>query len=234
MEERQGDTAPFCAIHIDHKGPLHPPSTRNTHCLLIVDSFSRFLMVYPVTNTGAQATIAAVENWILCFGIPQSIIHDRGTAFLNTDFVNWTKELRTTLRPRTAHSPWTNGKVETQNQHIAHYWRSFLNDAGTNWAPFAPIFAFALNTSVNYNTGKTPYEIVFSAKPQIPISIKLGFYRNKNNLCFSEFCTDLPPHTHDENSTKNELLQKLLRPQHSQTLLDRERDFKRTYSSTFK
>ena len=92
-------------------------------------------MVYAVTNTGAQATIAAVEKWTLHFGIPQSIIHDRGTAFLNTDFVNWTKELGITLRPRTAHSLWTNGKVKTQNQHIARYWRSFLNDAGTNWAP---------------------------------------------------------------------------------------------------
>ena len=233
LEAWQGDTAPFCAIHIDHKGPLHPPSNRNTHVLLIVDSFSRFLMVYPVTNTGAQATTAAVEKWILHFGIPQSIIHDRATAFLNTDFVNWTKELGITLRPRTAHSPWKNGKVETQNQHIARYWRSFLNDAGTNWAPLAPKFAFAHNTSVNYTTGKTPYEIVFGTKPQIPMSVKLGLYRNKHKLCCSEFCTDLPPHTRDENSTKNELLQKLLRPQLSQALLDRERGFKRYYSSTF-
>ena len=65
------------------------------------------------------------------------------------------------------------------------------------------------------------------------MSVKLGVYRNKHKLCCSEFCTDLPPHTHDENSTKNELIQKLLRPQLSQALLVRERDFKRTYSSTF-
>ena len=184
-------------------------------------------MVYPVTNTGAQATIAAVEKRILHFGIPQSIIHDRGTAFLNTNFVNCTKGLGITLRSRTAHSPWTNGKVETQNQFIARYWRSFLNDAGTNWASLAPKFAFAHNTSVNYTTGKTPYEIVFGAKPQIPMSVKLGLYRDKGKLCCSEFCIDLPPHTHDENSTKNELLHKLLRPQLSQTLLHRGRDFKR-------
>ena len=43
----------------------------------------------------------------------------------------------------------------------------------------------------------------------------------------------MPPHTHDENSTKDELLENLLRPQLSQALLDRERDFKRNYSSTF-
>ena len=174
---------------------------------MIVDSFSRFLRVYPVTNTGAQATIAAVEKWILHFGVPQSIKHDRGTAFLNTDFVNWTKELRITVLPRTAHSPWTNGKVENQNQQIARYWRVFLNDAGTNWASLAPKFASAHNTCVNYTTGKTPYEIVFGAKPQIPMSVKLRHYRNKHKLFCSEFCTDLPPHTHDENSTKNELLQ---------------------------
>ena len=121
LEEWQDDTAPFSTKHIDHKGPLNPPGNRITHCLLIVESMSRFLMVYLVTNTGAQATIAPVKKWVLQFRISHSIIHDTGTAFLNTDFVNWTKELGITLRPRTAHSPWTNGKVETRNQLIARY-----------------------------------------------------------------------------------------------------------------
>ena len=36
LEEWQKDTVPFRAIHIDHKGPLHPPSNRNLHCLLVI------------------------------------------------------------------------------------------------------------------------------------------------------------------------------------------------------
>ena len=108
-----------------------------------------------------------------------------------------------------------------------------MNDAGTNWAPLAQDFAFAHNTSVNYTTGKTPYEIVFGAKPQIPMSVKLGLCRNKHKFCYSEFCIDLPPHTHNENTMVNELIQKLLRPKLSQALLDQERYFKRVYSSTF-
>ena len=232
LEEWQNHTIPFRTVHIDHKGPLHPPSNRNLHCLLVIDAFSRFSMVYPVTNTSAQATIVAVEKWIHSFGIPQSIIHDRGTAFINTDFINWTKELGITLRPRTAYSPWTNGKVETQNQQIARYWRNFLNDAGTNWSSLAPKFAFALNTSVNYTTGKTPYEIVFGTKPQIPMSLKLGLYRNKHKLCCSQFCRDLPSHSHSENNMKNQPLDNLLKPQLSQTFLERKRDFKRIYSAT--
>ena len=160
LEEWQKNTIPFRKVQIDHKGPLHPPGNCNFHCLLIFDALSRFLMVYPGINTSAQATIAAVEKWKHSFGVSQSIIHDRGTAFINADFINWTKELGIILLPRKLYSPWTNGKVETQNQHIARYWRNFLNDAGTNWSSLTPKFAFAHNTSVNYTTVETPYEIV--------------------------------------------------------------------------
>ena len=83
-------------------------------------------------------------------------MHDQGTAFIYTEFINWTKELGITLRPRTAYSPWTNGKIETPNQHIARYWRNFLNDAGNNWYSLGLKFAFAHNTSNNYTTGKPP------------------------------------------------------------------------------
>ena len=58
----QNETLPFCTTHIDHKGPVHPPRNRNLHCLLVIDVLSRFLIVYPVINTGAQATISAVEK----------------------------------------------------------------------------------------------------------------------------------------------------------------------------
>ena len=194
---------------------------------------SLFLKVYPVTSTAAQVTLSAVDKWIHSFGIPQSIVHDRSTSSINTEFINWTKELGITLRPRTAHSPRTNGKIETQNQHIARYWRNFLNDAGNNWSSLAPKSAFAHNTSVNYTTGRTPYEIAFGTNSQIPMSLKLGLYRNKHKLCCFEICKYLPSHSHSENNLKNQLIDNLLRPQLSHALLERERDFKRISSATF-
>ena len=65
------------------------------------------------------------------------------------------------------------------------------------------------------------------------MSVKLGLYRNKHKLCCSNFCKDLPSHSHSENRLKNELLDNLLQPQLSQALLERERTFKQIYSSTF-
>ena len=46
------ETTPFNTIHSDHKAPLRPSSTSNTHCLFVVDAFSRFLGAYPVRDTG--------------------------------------------------------------------------------------------------------------------------------------------------------------------------------------
>ena len=58
--EVRNETVPFRTNHTDHKQPLHLPNNRNFHCFLVIDAFSCFLMVYPVTNSGAQATISAV------------------------------------------------------------------------------------------------------------------------------------------------------------------------------
>ena len=54
-----------------------------------------------------------------------------------------------------------------------------------------------------------------------------------HKLCCSDFCKDLPSHSHRENNLKNQLLDNLLRPQLSHALLEPERDFKRIYSATF-
>ena len=80
---------------------------------------------------------------------------------------------------------------------------------------------------------KTPYEIVFGTKPQIPMPLKLGLYRNQHKLCCSNFCEDLPSHSHSENILKNKLMNNLLQPQLSEALLERERTFKQICSSTF-
>ena len=65
------------------------------------------------------------------------------------------------------------------------------------------------------------------------MSLKLGIYHNKHKLFCSEFCRDLPTHSHSKNNLKNQLLDNLLQPQLSHAPLESERDFKRIYSATF-
>ena len=137
-----------------------------------------------------------MEKFITNFGIQHHIVHDNGTAFMNSDFVNWTFEVGITLRPRTAYSPWTNEKVEIQNKHLKNYLRHFLNNTRNNWAKFADKFAFVHNTAVNYSTGCTPYVIIFGIKPHKPVSLRLGLLRDNKKKCTSQYCQDMSTHTH--------------------------------------
>ena len=98
------ETTPFRTIHIDHKGPLRPTKNSNNHCF-VVDAFSQFLGAYPLRDTGAQTIIYALEKWIRSFCIPHKNVFDNGSAFINSDFINWTKDFAKTLAPLTTYSP---------------------------------------------------------------------------------------------------------------------------------
>ena len=230
----QLETTPMKTIHIDHKGPLRPMSNGKNYCLVVVDAFSRYIQVYPCKHADSKETINLLEKYITSFGIPQQIIHDNGSAFISNGFVHWSFELGITLRPRTTYAPWTNGKVEVQNKHLTQYFRHFINDAGSDWSELTDKFAFAHNTAVNSSTGYTPYEIVFGIKPQIPISLKLGLFRDNDKRCISEYCTGLSPHVHSEETVKNEKIDKLLQNRISSEILKRENLFKTIYSNTYK
>ena len=108
-----------------------------------------------------------------------------------------------------------------------------MNQSGNNWSKLTSKFTFAHNTSVNYTTGQTPYEIVFGTKPQVPMALKLGLIRDKDKQCKSEFRDGLQSHTHSENSLPNNSFDRLLQPQLSDELMKRESEFKRIYSSTY-
>ena len=120
LEQRgEMETTIFKTIHFDHKGTLRPSCNSNTHCLVVVDAFSLFFSgANPVRDTGVSTTINALKKWITSCGIPRKIVHDNGSTFIKSDFINWTKEFAVTFAPGTTLSPWTNGKVEVQNQHL--------------------------------------------------------------------------------------------------------------------
>ena len=94
-----------------------------------------------------------------------------------------------------------------------------MNQSGNNWSKLASNFALAHNTSVNYTTGHTPYEIVFALKPEFQMIPKLGLLRNKNKQYKSQFCDGLQSRTHSENNLPKSSLNRLLRPQFFDKLL---------------
>ena len=70
--------------------------------------------------------------------MPQKLVYDKGSAFMNQDFASYIHELGITPAPRTAYAPWTNGKVQIQNEHLGEHFRIFLEQARGKWDELAP------------------------------------------------------------------------------------------------
>ena len=56
----------------------------------------------------------------------------------------------------------------------------------------------------------SPNEIVFHTIPRIPINFELNLQRNTHRNCTSQYCQDLPFHTHYEKSNFNPFFNKIL------------------------
>ena len=109
------------------------------------------------------------------FGIPQKLIYDRGTSFMNIGFSIFLVQPGITHAPRTKWPHSTNGRVETWSKHLSRSFRCHLSEARNNWAKLACELSFGHNTSANSSTGTTRDEIFFGFKPQITFSLKLNF-----------------------------------------------------------
>ena len=85
-------TQPFERLNIDFKGPI-PSASGNKYFLTIIDEYSRFPFVYPVSNTDTPTVITCLSPLFSIFRMPTCIHSDRGSSFMSD-------ELKTTSRTR--------------------------------------------------------------------------------------------------------------------------------------
>lgn len=122
---------PFHTIHVDHLGPFIKTRTGNTQLFIIIDAFTKFIIIYPVKSTKSQYVIRCLQDMIKYFGVPHRIKADRGKAFTSDDFKNYCNEIGTKLHLNAVAMPRGNGQVERYYQTILNslsVMRADLND----------------------------------------------------------------------------------------------------------
>ncbi|PIO77100.1 integrase core domain protein [Teladorsagia circumcincta] len=78
---RSRPDAPWRRIHIDFAGPIDGFSY-----LVVVDAFSKWPEVIPMTSTTSIATLRKLRRLFAQFGLPQIIVSDNGTQFTSAEF----------------------------------------------------------------------------------------------------------------------------------------------------
>jgi hypothetical protein len=146
----------------------------------------------PTIRADAINTIRALlQDWILVFGIPRYIVSDQGKEFMNKDFFAFMLYLGIGFKPRQHHNPRSNGMAENRMQYIGKYLQKKVNAQASDWSLHVSNYAFPYNSAKLTDSEKSPHEIMFHTKPQIPLALKLGMFRDIQGNCTAEpdsFC----------------------------------------------
>ena len=156
----------FDTVHIDLVGPL-PPSQGYTYLLTMIDRKTRWFEVVPVRNITAE-TIAKnfVQHWIARYGVPQSIISDRGAQFESDLFNSLARHLNIKHLRTTSYHPQTNGMLERFHRTL----KTSLAILSTNyqWHTALPFVLMAWRNTPSKTTGCSPAQLLFGVSISLP------------------------------------------------------------------
>ena len=110
---------PFESLHIDHISPLPVDDKGNSHILVMIDAFSRWVELFPTKTTGASEAAGCIFQHFGRFKTPDVIHTDQGP-----DQVIHTEQVEHSFD--TAYSKEENGLVERANQEVMRHLRAML------------------------------------------------------------------------------------------------------------
>ncbi|UYV67848.1 hypothetical protein LAZ67_5002220 [Cordylochernes scorpioides] len=158
---------PFEHLALDFIGPLEKTSKGHSSILTIVDLFTKFPILIPTRDQCASTVVKALlESVITIFGVPKTILSDRGSAFISCIFKGICKAMGVSAVNTTAWRPQSNGAVERLNRTVIESLRRC--EAGSNWDDILPMVALAIRTTEHSSTGFTPAKLVFGHELRLP------------------------------------------------------------------
>lgn len=117
-------------------------------------------------KTEDQATLFIRDVWKL-HGLPESIVSDRGTTFVNTFWDAVCSQLRINVALTTAYHPESDGQTEIANAFLEQYLRQYVNFAQDDWVKWLPLAEFAANNATSSSTNMSPFFANYAFHPRM-------------------------------------------------------------------
>ena len=188
--------APLQLVATDFIGPM-PPSYGKRYLLVIIDVFSRFPEVYPVSDMTVSTVISCFKDFFARYGFPDKILSDRGAQFESYEFRQYLERFGIKQTTTTAYHPSSNGSCERFNRTIQEKLLSFMTENGAlrnQWLDYLPSALMSYRTGVHSSTGFRPCDLIYSycvkdfmprpqASPRKYQEAALNVARNRVNQC---------------------------------------------------
>jgi uncharacterized protein YaiI (UPF0178 family) len=160
-------------LNIDTIGPL--PTSRNgfEYILVIIDTFTRWIEIYPTHSTTAADAARCLIQHLGRYGLPSTLRSDRGTQFVNDTIQSLLQLLHIEQQLSIAYSKEENAIVERSNQEVMRHLRAFILDSKiiNEWEDYLPLVMRIINSKVHHTTGVAPAHLLFGYQFDLDRSI---------------------------------------------------------------
>ena len=165
---------PWQIVTMDFVGGFAPGRlTGNNMCLVMVDKFSKYIILESVPETvdSEQTANILIKRLISQFGIPEKIITDRGPQFSANLWQKVLEFLGSKSALSTAHHPQTDGQSERAIQTVTRLISTFASEEESKWEELLPMFQFALNDAFCESISSTPFRVLYGCDPVSPMRL---------------------------------------------------------------
>jgi len=155
---------PMQRLNMDTIGPFPVDKYGYKYILTIIDTFTRWVCVYPTKTTSAEEAAIALLHYTALFGTPSQILTDNGSQFMNELFTNLFRLMGIEGLNTIPYSKEENAIVERANKEIQRHLEAICYDRthADSWSAYLPIVQRIMNASVHSATGQKPATLLFA------------------------------------------------------------------------
>ena len=175
-------------INIDTIGPLPADEWGNTYIIGLIDTFSRFLLLYPTKDATAKSAANCILHAIGTFGCPMQLLSDNGPQYVNQIIDELLYIIGTEHKLTLAYSHQENSIIERSNKETGRHLRNiiFHGNVITRWSQNLPLVQRIFNSEINESIGVSPAQIIFGNSLNLDRGIFLP-YTSLDNKSLSDW-----------------------------------------------
>jgi len=158
---------PWEEVAIDLIVLNEPDRDGNKNILVVIDSFSRAVELYPVQRGDAETVASCLFDVYNRFGRPKRVRCDGAKAFVKSVLRRFNKLVGVLVHPILPYSPYQNGQVERANQEVMRHLRAIILGGGKGinsikrWGMMTSAVRRIIMNTVVSGTGCTPNELIY-------------------------------------------------------------------------
>ncbi len=166
---------PWELLQLDFIGPLPSAKGGYRYCLVIIDTFSKWVEAIPTRNNSANTVARVVANQILpLWGAPIQIESDQGTHFTGQVMKQICQMLNIKQRFHIPYRPQSSGMVERANRTIKESISKQVAQHKNQWIDALPTVLTILRATPSKATGISPFELMTGRVMKLPIDPEIA------------------------------------------------------------